>query len=807
MDLDDLQRSKTLSASSSPCNDDDLDVVDPSAEQIGLGAQDFANLSTLRNARKREYEDEGSNGPPKSARVERVYARWCSIRHDGITEVDESKIKCLLSQDERQDASLMRNLVRGLEFSSLLHPLIFDAAEYDDPEIVRLRSVPYFHELLADATPGGSKYSSLSHKQKLIVSVGVRDLFFAVSNGSASEHERQLLDGILQILDDPVDKVQVDGLTISFHPSATFKLAKYIEGLDDRVGPVQARLFAQMMDMPRLFTVFVDPAELSYHNFENIVPLDAWFESKLDAQRENGLSLSFSDLTQPQANREMFVCKLQGASSAMLKEISSLDLYVPPLNKGIRGGDRFIFHSSLLSKALTEALRSSELLNALGGGQLGPFFEFLNYVFRCNKFSPSDANFESHLDTPYFDKARSHVSKYTLLLYLSPSRNDLVLRVQDVALNEIEEMTCIIFDQKYEHEGRPYLDGDKLFLRTELIFQDKHLQHKDRIAELFSEACYMTSQEKAEPPLYLHKTFRGLSFMTNGYSYWFPRKGNAVDARDCALVAILDYFNCKVNGRPFRSMSSSATVRLLFSNNDDIWDFLSSRSSSSQTLQNFRRLTKGDVESLMPKERDPNKPFIGLLAEWDGDPEDLEDMDFPEDGDGCCPMHSHPMFNPWKNQDVLEVYESCCQYARDKLFGSPVLMLNQEVVINEANIKLIGDKVYFLQETNGVVLPPLNFAACWADEPEPPAFIGLEKEIVAPTLLIPPITLHQLPQGYQLGLDFFRNDWMVQVDDERTIPVPNVAEDLATDEIESAYLSKISEPTKDMKRLFDYFGN
>ncbi|KAM5347431.1 hypothetical protein ACJ41O_010436 [Fusarium nematophilum] len=835
MELEDSQRSKTLSASSSPCNDDDLHVLDPSPEQTGLPGQDFEGASTLRNHRKRAHEDEDANGLSKSARIEPVYARWCSIRHDGTSEVDESNIKCMLSQDEQDDASLMRKLVRGLEFSSRLHPLIFDTAEDDDPEMIRLRSVPYFHELLADTTAGGFKHSSLSHRQKRIVSVGVRDLFFAISNGSASEHDRQLLDDILRVLDDPVDKVQVDGMTVSFHPSASFKVVKFIEGLDERAGPDQARLFAQMTNTPRLFAVFVDPAELSYHNFENIVPLDAWFESRLAALSDSPLALSFSDLFQPQADREIFVCKLQGASTTVLKEIPALNLYVPPLNKGTRGGDRFIFHSHLLSKALTEALRSSEVLDALEGGRLGASFELINYVFRCNRFAPGDANFESHLDTPYFDRARSHVSKYTLLLYLSGGRNDSVLRVRDVALNEIVEMTCVIFDQKYEHEGRPYLDGDKVFLRTELIFEDKHLKSNDRIAELFSEACYMTGQgifdeqlatyahkcfelanslhwgieqEATEPPLYLYKTFGGASFMTNGYSYWFPRNDASLDARGCALIAVFDYFNCKVNGVPFRSMASSATTRLRFSSNDDIWDFLSSRPGSDQTLQKFPRLNDGDIDSLMPSQRDPSKPFVGSLAEWDGDAEELEERRYPEDGDGCCPMHSYPMFNPWKNQEVLEVYQRCCQYTRDKLLGSPVLMLNQQVVINEANIRLIGDKVYFLQERDGVVRPPLNFAACWCDEPMPPAFVGLEDEVVAPKLLIPPIMLHQFLQGYQFGLDFFRNDWMVQVEDERTVPVPNVVEDLSADdtEMESAFLAKVSEPTRDMERLSDYFG-
>lgn len=827
MDSEDSPRSKTLSGASSTSSDDS-DVEHAAIGRDNATAQRCPNTLAPGFPRKREQDDEAPHGPFKLARVKYACARWCSIQHGGIAELNGSKIKCLLSRDEQGDAALMRRLVSGRELSSRIHPLIFDATGRDSPEIVLLRSLPYFQELLVDTTIGGTKFASLGYEQKFIVAVGVRDLFFAVSNGSADAHEGKLFSGMVQVLDGPVDKIQLDGMTISFHPSPNFKLIKYIEGLDYKVSPGHARLFAQVMDTPRLFAVFVDPAELSYHNFENIIPLDSWVESRPEARSGTSLSLSFSNPVSLSLNHEVFVCKLNGAASGLLKEMSSLDLYVPPLNKGTRGGERFIFHSSILSKALTEALRSSQVPNIIGEGRLGSSFEFVNYVFRCNKFVPSDARFESHRDTPYFDRARSHVSKYTMLLYLSAGQNDPVLRVQDVFLNGIEEMTCVIFDQKYEHEGRPYLDGDKIFLRTELIFKDKNLKHREVVAELFSEACYMTGQsifneelashahkcferanslhwaiEHSEPelPVYLYKSFQGLEFMTNGYSYWFPKNGNTVDARDCALIAVLDYFNCKVGTKPFRSISSSQTICQQFNGQNNIWNFLSSRSDPKNIAKKIRSLTEGQVESLMPKERNPNKPFTGQLAEWDAaEAEELEEREYPEDGDGCCPMHSHPMFNAWKSDVVMETYERCFQYTRNKLFGSPVLMLNQEVVINESNIKVIGDKVYFLQETHGAVLPPLNFAACW-NAPDPSAFVGLDQEIVAPRLLIPPITLHETPRGYKLGLDFFRNDWMVQVDEKRTIPVPYVNEDLGMDKVGSEFLNKITEPTEEIREM------
>jgi hypothetical protein len=42
--------------------------------------------------------------------------------------------------------------------------------------------------------------------------------------------------------------------------------------------------------------------------------------------------------------------------------------------------------------------------------------------------------------------------------------------------------------------------------------------------------------------------------------------------------------------------------------------------------------------------------------------------------------------------------------------------------------------------------------------------------------------LHEFDQGYYLVLDFFRNVWMVQVDDEHTIPVPTISNEVTAGE-------------------------
>jgi hypothetical protein len=247
-------------------------------------------------------------------KAEPACAKWCRVLDDGRYQWDHTKLKCLLPQDERNDPLLVRNLVHGNVLSAQVHPLIFETSSEEDNEMVRLRSLSFFDQLLADVENGMSKYRSLSNEQKRVVAVGIRDLFLGAWHGMLNEQEKRILEGMVKMLDETVGCIQAMGINISFHPSANFKAVKLVEGLGDRVGHESALLFAQVMHTPKLFVVFVDPAELSFHNLENIVPLDRWIEWKLEDERDGGLSLSLADATLVQIDREVLTCKLRGAT-------------------------------------------------------------------------------------------------------------------------------------------------------------------------------------------------------------------------------------------------------------------------------------------------------------------------------------------------------------------------------------------------------------------------------------------------------------------------------------------------------------
>jgi hypothetical protein len=203
------------------------------------------------------------------AELDATCARWCRVLEDGSYSWDMNNLKCFLAQEERDDRLLVRNIIHGTILSGQVHPLIFDAASEHDHEMVRLRSVPFLEQLLADERKGVPTYPSLSDEQKSLVAVGVRDLFLAKRHGFLDEREKRILDGMVGLLDETLGCVHAVDMNISFHPSTNFTVVKVIENLDDMMGngwKEWGPLFAQVMDAPRLFVVFVDPVECKKPN-------------------------------------------------------------------------------------------------------------------------------------------------------------------------------------------------------------------------------------------------------------------------------------------------------------------------------------------------------------------------------------------------------------------------------------------------------------------------------------------------------------------------------------------------------------
>jgi hypothetical protein len=598
------------------------------------------------------------------------------------------------------------------------------------------------------------KWSTLSEDDRGRLGECLRDRFFALSAPGAARDGEALFRGIVQNVDS-APHAQLDGLGVSYHPSARFKALRFVDA--ERVGEALRPRFARPSPkMPHLAAVFVDPEELSFRSFENIIPLDRHFAaSPLDislAQR--------AKVGKKKADRYTFRSEVSDATRALLADLDRLELYVPPLNAVSRGGARFIFHSALLSEALGAAVKKAFPKSLLGG------FSHVNPIFRCNRFEPADEKFHGHFDTPYFDAARNHVSRYTLILYLTGGRGAPALSFDDgVALDEFAELDCVVFDQRYGHEGTPYADGRKVFLRTELIFEDASIEHQPAIAELFSKACYLTGESVFAPELarhaddyynrvaaahwrgldtgktaepFVHKRYGDVHFIANGFDFWFARDGLTIE--ECAAITLLDYFNCSVGGTSFHKLCQTEIVE------GEGVDWIPARLRGYGTRRG-PALTALDKEGLFPA---------------------------PDESDGsCCPFHSlgGPYFDAARCGDILVHFERTQRFARSRVVPAPVLMMGQEVFLDPERFVVERGAVHVL---SAEALSPVNFAACWNFGGSPENYIDVVAKLDVLQPLVPPILFRETEGCFHLMFDFFRNSWMVKRR-QYAVPVPYIA--------------------------------
>ncbi len=592
----------------------------------------------------------------------------------------------------------------------------------------------------------------------------LRDRFFALSShdrgAAAEEDERRFRAKVDATQAEAL--LELDGLGVSFFPSARLKSLRFVEA--DRIDEAHRHLFARpSAKMPELAAVFVDPEELSYRNFENILPLDRYFAG-LD------LELELAERTRLGCGKQtvgyQFRLRASEQVRAALAGLDRLGLNLAPQNPESRGGSRFIFHSASLSDALGSGVRA-----ALPKSWLKRF-SHVNPVFRCNRFVPGDAKFRRHVDTPYYDAGRKHVSRFTMLIYLTGGRGEPALRIGDhISLDEIEELTCVVFQQDQPHEGAAFVDGRKVFLRTELIFEFVHgadVTHDPGIARTFAKACYFTgesvfapelrrhthelyeraaaahwgglqpSADEAEP--YLHKRICELDFVTNGYDFWFPKHGPTLE--ECAALAVLDVLNCKVGGQAFRKLCTSEVLTNAGTPSEWIPKFLAARAQTERREPLFAKL---DLPALFPP------------------PEAIDEH-------VCCPFHGYGVWDATRNDDVVGLYTRAQRFAQRRIGRAPIVMMGQEVFLGPDSFVVEDGKIHILSEQ---ALEPVNFAACWNDGTTPGNYLDVEVTVEAPYLLVPPILFVETDEVRHLMLDLFRNSWMVR-QHSRAVPVPRI---------------------------------
>ncbi|MFT3710647.1 MAG: hypothetical protein QM817_23740 [Archangium sp.] len=534
--------------------------------------------------------------------------------------------------------------------------------------------------------------------------------------------------------------VRIDGLWLCRHPTRVFKSLRFVES--SKVPETLRRGFVRVAR--DWLAAFADPRDLAFHNFENIVTLDRFFGRGTPSLTARDAELS--------SLGDIFTFQLDADAHTRtkLEALDGLGFYVPPLNASSRGGERFIFHCASLAEGLTSLLRTSL------PSSMRSRFVHVNPVFRCNRFEPGDEKFYEHLDTPYVDRSRNHISRFTLLLYVTGGQGAPALAIEGVdVLTQVGAMTCAIFDQRYAHEGKPYLDGRKVFLRTELIFDALELPQREEFSAQFAKATYLTAQSVFQPELskyaeriyeqhnrshwegvlrsrvdepVLMKRWRGVHFATNGYDFFFDEK-QPLD--DCAAISLLDVLNAEVEGVAFRKRCETQVA------SDGIADWVKSGE--------IEKLTALPLSSLLPRQE-------ASLC--------------------CCHQHSGSSWDARLAGEVLELERRAQGFVTRLLEKAPVLIFGNELFLNSMSFDVQVDRIHVLSER---ALEPIHFAACrFEEEQTPPDCVRAGRSVRAMHLLVPPILWSVHDGLIHLRFDFFRNGWWVPKQRVDVVPLPEI---------------------------------
>jgi len=710
------------------------------------------------------------------------------VENGNLKEYSWDKEKIFVHECLQDDLLMLQNVFEGKIISPLVYPLVFE--NKSPQKEISVRSLQFYKEVQNDAL----LYTILSSHDKIYFLIGLRDLFIAAARGILNQDEKQMLVKIVELIDPndvDIKYKTINNMEVAPYPTASHKMVRFIEEPLDEENPVIEEFFVR--NELGLLIGFVDPRDLSFHNFENIVNLDSLFTTDQDFPISN---------FKKHGENEVYTFDLSD-SSKMLLFLDKCGLYTTPINKLSRGGERFIFASRTLGNSLTSAIKNyipdKNLINE--------DFEFVNYVFRYNKFKPSDRKFTSHYDTPYHDPSLQYYSKYTLLLYLTSGMADPILSIDNgkLNINQIENdglIKGVIFDQKYEHEGKSFIDSDKIFIRSELIYDysGEKLTFDLEISRKFNIACYMTKQSVFNPELekyasdcfnqvaqarlnlakigktkdiLIHKIYRGISFVTNGYDYWFQKD---ISLKMAAVMTLLDYLGCKYKecdcskdnepnkikfDKPIEELEGITDVK-------EIFKFLQNLShpSPKENEKDFKEESKlEDQGNEIGKENEDNI-FESLKS-------DLKKREYSETEeahkklkkafcDSCGEVPDQYDFYYFIERKHIDLKAKLANLQKE----FTLFIFNKEIKIKKSNIKINHDTIIFDER-----IPSVNFAAC-REHKLSDDYVGeiVSKEdlLISGYTNIPPISYIEYDEGYHLKIELFNNGFVRAQDKKLT---------------------------------------
>jgi len=686
------------------------------------------------------------------------------VSNGNMKEYSWGTEKIFVHECLQDDLLMLQNVFEGKIISPLVYPLVF---EHKSPQReISVRSLSYYKE----AQNNASLYTSLSSHEKSYFLIGLRDLFIAACRNILNQDEKEILLKVVELID-PNDKnivyKTINNLEVAPYPTSSHKMVRFIDEKADGENPILEECFVR--NELGFLIGFVDPRDLSFHNFENIVNLDSLFKVEEDFSISN---------FKKHGDSELYTFNLADNNKTLLS-LDKCGLYTTPVNKLSRGGERFIFASQVLGNSLTTAI-NKYIPNK---GLINDKFRFVNYVFRYNKFKPSDRKFASHFDTPYHDPARKHYSKYTLILYLTPGTADPVLNVDHgkLRIDQVENngfMKGVIFDQKYEHEGKSFVDTDKIFMRSELVYEysEKELSFNSDVSKKFNIACYMTKQSVFNPELeryasecfnqvaqarldlanakltediLLSKKYHGIPFVTNGYDYWFQKR---ISLKAAAVMTLLDYFGCKYKdhncseyNEPQKLQFDSPIEELKdIKDVKDIFAFLQNKSNSNHQHEMKEERENQIAGSLQLKPQEVKAAVFNAFFKQ----LDREECDFCE---GEHPTRGE--IKEFLEENHYEVEGEISDLKKD----FSIFIFNKEIKIETEKIQINENTITFNEK-----IPSVNFASCQYSIDDDGAVDQFAQRdlYVSGYANIPPIPYVAHDEGYHLKIELFNNGFV-----------------------------------------------
>lgn len=611
------------------------------------------------------------------------------------------------------DKFYMQNLFNGSLISNMVCPIIYDVVP-DLSNINYYRSLDYYQNY--------NSFDTLTDKERLIYFVGLRDLVFAVAELTVEIN----IDNIISNNTLSDYDIIIENVRISPFPSKSNSIVQWLDIRDQ----LPNLIVDYYIINNGLIMCFVNMYDLSYRNFENIIDFNSYFANV-------NLNNNYDRFESPDTDVYRFRID---QSFLQLTEISNLNFLTTPLNSNDRGGKRLIFHSEKLASVLTSVIDKIELPD------LKKNFSHVNDVFRYNQFVPSDHKFVSHFDTPYVNTKKRLISKYTLIIYLTgeidPTNYPLTIKNIKYRINELD---AIIFSQKSEHEGKPFMTNNKIFIRTELIYHDDETIFCNKTAELFNKSCYYVKQSFFNPTIkeYINDMFNTVTkmryklpcetknyqvfmkkytdseYVTNGHYYWV-KLSNFESIKDFAMIILLDYF-MQVPGK---------TISI--DDTDDISIFSLIGKYFDKNVCNY-----------LPNEYIDNFDAEKHIKKFDNSYEHF-----------CNLCRYEQVFNELRNSEVatclldnivINTNLFCDEYS--------LVISGEKIHINKDDIK-IGNGIIYFKDTG--LQNEIIFASCQSHNE---VYLNIDIEMTdAKIYNLPPIYFKEFSSGcYKFNIDIFNN--------------------------------------------------